>query len=93
MDEAVKQTAKRQYSLARAYQNVFRDGDGTRVLIDLVGRAGFLSIGHNEEAGREHYENGRRSMVAEILRQLRVDPQKLLAMIEARTVDDDGNSE
>lgn len=93
MDESVKKTARRQVILAKAYQNTFGQGDGRLVLIDLIGKAGLLSIGHNEEAGREHYENGRRSMVAEILRQLRVDPTKLLALIEERAVDEDGNSE
>jgi len=85
---AVPKAVKRQVALGTAYQNTFSHGDGRRVLIDLMQKAKILEISGDDGP----FENGRRSMVAEILAITRYDYAKLLALAEER-VEDVGGEE
>ena len=85
---AVPKAVKRQVALGTAYQNTFARGDGRRVLIDLMTKARILDISGDDGP----FENGRRSMVAEILAITRYDYAKLLALAEER-VEDIGGEE
>jgi hypothetical protein len=69
---------RRRVSLIKAYKDVFGSVDGQVVLKDLVGRAGLL------EAEPGKFAAGRRSIVLEILQQLRFDETALMALAAER---------
>lgn len=81
-------TMKRQVSIGKAYQNVFSQGDGRLVLIDLMKKAKLLEISGDDGP----YEGGRRSIVAEILASVRMDYAKFLKLIEEQ-VDENNENE
>lgn len=69
---------RRRIVLIKAYKDVFGTIDGQLVLKDLVGRAGIL------EAEPGKFAAGRRSIVLEILQQLRFDETALMALAAER---------
>lgn len=79
MSKAPK-VVKRQVAIGKAYQNTFSQGDGRIVLVDLMRRSKLLEIGPDDGP----FENGRRSMVVEIMSTLRYDYNALLALAEER---------
>jgi hypothetical protein len=74
---------RRRIALIKAYKDVFGSVDGQMVLKDLVARAGILE----SEPGK--FEAGRRSIVLEILQQLRFDETALMALAAER-LDENG---
>ena len=64
--------------LIKAYKEVFGRIDGQIVLSDLIARAGILE----SEPGK--FAAGRRSIVLEILQQLRFDETALMALAAER---------
>lgn len=85
MTEDEKRITKRQISNAKAYRDLFDTPVGRIVLIDLLKRAKFLQISADDGP----FENGRRSIVAEVLAEFRMDYAKLLALIEERVAESD----
>lgn len=85
---SVPKVVKRQVAIGRAYQNTFGQGDGRRVLVDLMAKSKLLEIGPEDGP----FEAGRRSMVTEIMAIIRYDYAKLLALAEER-VDENGETE
>jgi len=83
MSSLIPPPLRRRITLIKAYKDVFGSIDGQLVLKDLVGRAGILE----SEPGK--FEAGRRSIVLEILQQLRFDETALLALAAER-LDDGG---
>ena len=69
---------RRRIALVKAYKDVFGSVDGQVVLKDLIARAGILEA----EPGR--FPAGRRSIVLEILQQLRFDETALMALAAER---------
>jgi hypothetical protein len=82
---SVPKVVQRQVAIGKAYQNVFGRGDGRRVLVDLMAKSKLLEIGADDGP----FENGRRSMVTEILATVRYDYNKLLALAEERVAESD----
>lgn len=80
-----KAIVRRQIAIGKAYQNTFERGDGRRVLVDLMKKANLLEISVDDGA----FENGRRSIVAEILAATRLDYDRLLKMAEERVAEND----
>lgn len=77
---------KRRLALSRTYRNVFGSLDGKFVLVDLIKRAGLL------EAEPGKFAAGRRSIVLEIMTELRFDEKRLLEMSQEQ-VDDGAGQE
>jgi hypothetical protein len=69
---------RRRITLTKAYKDVFGSIDGQLVLKDLVARAGIL------EADPGKFAAGRRSIVLEILLELRFDETALMALAAER---------
>jgi hypothetical protein len=69
---------RRRVVLIKAYKDVFGSVDGQFVLKDLIGRAGIL------EAEPGKFAAGRRSIVLEILKDLRFDETALMALAAER---------
>jgi hypothetical protein len=69
---------RRRIALIAAYKVVFGSTDGQVVLKDLVARAGIL------EAEPGKFAAGRRSIVLEILQQMRFDETGLMALAAER---------
>jgi hypothetical protein len=69
---------RRRIALVKAYKAVFGSIDGQVVLKDLIGRAGIL------EAEPGKFAAGRRSIVLEILKDLRFDETGLMALAAER---------
>ena len=69
---------RRRISIIAAYKTVFTSIDGQVVLKDLVARAGLL------EAEPGKFAAGRRSIVLEILKELRFDETALMALAAER---------
>jgi hypothetical protein len=69
---------RRRITLTKAYKDVFGSIDGQIVLKDLVARAGIL------EADPGKFAAGRRSIVLEILLELRFDETALMALAAER---------
>jgi hypothetical protein len=69
---------RRRIVLIKAYKDVFGSIDGQMVLKDLVARAGLL------EADPGKFAAGRRSIVLEILQQMRFDETALMALAAER---------
>ncbi len=74
---------KRQVARTKLYKSLFNSPDGRLVLIDLMRRSGMLETvsGSAEEALRAE---GRRSLVLEIMAELRFNENELLALAEER---------
>ena len=79
-DEA--RVAKRQISKRKAYRELFDSPVGRIVLLDLMAKADFLSI-----APATEFEVGRRSIVAEILAEYRMNYDQLLKLVEERVAE------
>lgn len=75
---------KRQVAIALAYKSIFESPDGRLVLTDLMHRAGVLHAVHEDLPGQNDYNNGRRSLVLDILKQLRFNEAALLELSQAR---------
>lgn len=69
---------RRRIAMTKAYKEVFNSIDGRIVLRDLMKKAGLLSA----EAGE--FDAGRRSLMLEILAELRFDEEKLLEVATER---------
>jgi len=69
---------RRRIALVKAYKEVFGSIDGQIVLKDLIARAGIL------EAEPGKFAAGRRSIVLEILQNLRFDETALMALAAER---------
>ena len=69
---------RRRITLIAAYKVVFSSLDGQVVLKDLIARAGIL------EAEPGKFAAGRRSIVLEILQQMRFDETALMALAAER---------
>jgi hypothetical protein len=69
---------RRRTTLIKAYKEVFGSIDGQFVLKDLIGRAGILE----SEPGK--FAAGRRSIVLEILKDLRFDETALMKLAAER---------
>jgi hypothetical protein len=77
---------RRRITLTKAYKDVFGSIDGQFVLKDLIGRAGILE----SEPGK--FAAGRRSIVLEILQELRFDETALMALAAERLDEPDEQS-
>ena len=73
---------RRRITLIKAYKDVFGSVDGQVVLKDLVARAGIL------EAEPGKFDAGRRSIVLEILQQMRFDETALMKLAAERLDED-----
>jgi len=80
---SVPKVVKRQVAIGKAYQNVFGQGDGRLVLVDLMKKAKLLEVGPEDSP----FENGRRSIVTEIMATVRYDYAKLLELAEERVAE------
>ena len=69
---------RRRITLVKAYKDVFGSLDGQFVLKDLIAQAGIL------EAEPGKFAAGRRSIVLEILQQLRFDETALMKLAAER---------
>lgn len=88
MADEVPRPAKRRISLSQAYKAVFSGPDGERVLYDLMTKGGMLESG-SLDPQEVHFQNGRRSMALEILKQLSFDERRVLQMaLTSPPVDD-----
>lgn len=67
---------KKQVAVGKAYATLFGSPDGKLVLIDLMKRAKLLEIGVDDGA----FDNGRRSIVTEIMAACRYDWGRLLEL-------------
>jgi len=81
---ALPRPVKRQVAIAIAYKNLFESPDGRLVLTDLMHKAGLLHAVHEEIPGQNDYNNGRRSLVLDIMKQLRFNEAALLELANAR---------
>lgn len=79
---------KRQVARTKLYKDVFNSPDGRLVLVDLMRRSGILEAvsGSSEDALRAE---GRRSLVLEIMAELRFNENALLALAESRMDEND----
>lgn len=81
---SVPKAVRRKVSTIKAYKAVFNSIDGKLVLIDLIRRAGVLDGAHEEQDSLNFHKQGRRSIVLEILQELRFDETGLLELVQAR---------
>jgi len=68
---------KRQIANGRTLQRVFNTPDGRKALYYLLRKGGLLEAAHEEVPGLNDFKNGRRSIVVELLQDLRYDYGKL----------------
>jgi hypothetical protein len=78
----------RRAALGRAYQRVFAGDDGKLVLRDLLRRAGALRTSFDLRPGMTEWNEGRRSLALEILRELNLDERDFARMTKEITDED-----
>ena len=87
---AVPKAVKRQVGIGKALQRVFDSPDGKMALVYLMQKGGLLHAAHEEVPGLNDYNNGRRSVVLELMADLRYDYNRLLELSQARLDENDG---
>lgn len=80
----IPRPVRRAVATSKAYKAVFDSIDGKLVLIDLIKQCGILDASHEDMPGLNDWKNGRRSVVLDILKQLRFDEGGLLELVQAR---------
>jgi hypothetical protein len=78
----------RRVTVARAYQSVFGSDPGEMVLHDIMRRAGVLRTSFDLRPGMTEWNEGRRSLALEILRELNLDERDFARMTEDMTDED-----
>ena len=74
---AVPKAVQRQIANGRTLQKVFATPDGKRALFYLMHKAGILDAVHEEVPGLNDYKAGRRSLVLDLMADLRYDYGRL----------------
>jgi hypothetical protein len=77
MAEEIPDEVKRQIANEKTLQRVFGTPDGKQALYYLMHKGMMLDTGHSDARGYIDYCNGRRSLVIELLKDLRYDYARL----------------
>ena len=84
---AVPKAVERQIANGKTLQDVFSTPGGQLALFYLMKKGGLLTSGHEEVPGLNDFNNGRRSVVVELLQDLRYDYGRLYELSMLRVAE------
>lgn len=92
--DRLPETIRRRFALSRAYREVFETDAGKQVLADLAKKSGLLATSFAPgDPQATHFAEGRRSLMLEIIAELRWSETEIMQLASARTNEALGNME